>query len=247
MKPTRIAALAVSLPLLWACATPEKAAEQAEAQLSAKCTATGRTYQAVSRSGVQTSPAFIIPTPFFIIGSTGSATGYASGYCIGANPQWETACLERGQLPVPMSASNECGASDERTRETVAAMMTSAHALCDPARLDVGSMTTADNRIQTRCVPGAAGEADSADAAIHNKRGSIFVDQGDYKLALASFDNAAKLAPSDAQHVAARARVHWATGAFESAIGDATTAITMDPALYEAYQNRAAAYNSLGR
>src|SRR6185503_4009929 len=94
MKLTQIAATAVLLPLLLSCVTPEKAAEQAEAQLAAKCTATGRTYQAVSRSGMQTSPAFIIPTPFFIIGSTGSATGYASGYCIGPNPQWETACME---------------------------------------------------------------------------------------------------------------------------------------------------------
>lgn len=153
MKLIQLAAIAVLFPLLFSCVTPEKAAEQAEAQLAAKCTATGRTYQAVSKSGMQTSPAFLIPTPFFIVGSTGGATGYASGYCIGPNPTWETACMEHGQMPVPMSTTNECAAVDEMMRESILAFMARAHAQCDPANSDVGTVNTQDHRIETRCVP----------------------------------------------------------------------------------------------
>ena len=137
---------------LSSCVTPERAAQQAENQLISLCKARGGTYEPVMKQGTQTSPGFIIPTPIGIFGSTGSAEGYASGYCTGPNPAYETACLEQGQYPAPFPATSGCVATDDATRKNLLEFMRAAHAECDAKGQAVGTVTESGGRLQTICV-----------------------------------------------------------------------------------------------
>jgi hypothetical protein len=137
---------------LTSCVTPEQAAQQAENQLISQCKARGGTYEPLTKSGTQTSPGFIIPTPIGIFGSTGGAQGFASGYCTGPNPAYATACLEQGQEPAPFPATSGCIATDEATRKNLVDFMAAGHAQCDSKGQAVGTATESGGRLQTVCL-----------------------------------------------------------------------------------------------
>lgn len=154
MKADMIPVTAMSLTMMLAsCATPEKAAQKAEDQLIAQCQAGGGTYEPVSKSGTQKSRGFIVPLPFLLIGSTGSAEGYASGYCTGPNPDYETACFEQGEYPAPFPATSGCAATNDATHRNLLDYMRAAHAKCDPLGQSVGTVTKSGGTIEAVCVP----------------------------------------------------------------------------------------------
>ena len=84
------------------------------------------------------------------------------------------------------------------------------------------------------------------EAAIHNNRGLVYRDEGNYDLAIESFTKAIELNPDFAKAYANRAATYQCKGLFDRAIADHTKALELKPDHPEAYVNRGAAYGEQG-
>ena len=84
------------------------------------------------------------------------------------------------------------------------------------------------------------------EAAIHNNRGLVYRDEGNYDLAIESFTKALELNPDFAKAYTNRAVTYQCKGLFDRAIADHTQAIELKPDLAEVYVNRGAAYGERG-
>jgi tetratricopeptide (TPR) repeat protein len=78
-------------------------------------------------------------------------------------------------------------------------------------------------------------------------RGELYVDQKQYKLALADFTRAIEIEPRQADNYRARGHIFERQGEFQKAVDDYTLAINIRPGDPRIYSERAKAYEKLGR
>jgi tetratricopeptide (TPR) repeat protein len=89
------------------------------------------------------------------------------------------------------------------------------------------------------------GEALTSDDYI--SRGATYQMLGKYEAALADYDRAISLDPSDARAYNNRGNTYDALGKVEAALADFDRAVALDPANAEAYNNRGLTFHALGK
>jgi tetratricopeptide (TPR) repeat protein len=83
-------------------------------------------------------------------------------------------------------------------------------------------------------------------AIAYDRRGIIYFDRRDYDRALADFDEAAKLDPTNVDPLNGRGRTYLAKGQFDRAIAEFDLALALNPGFAIGFNNRGIAYQNKG-